>query len=77
MRTTLFAALVVVLAATLPGVAQELRAPGQIRSSGPVTSEASRKIVLRLRALWFKFVENMAAPQDSDRHRQRLVSGRI
>ena len=43
MWTRLLAALLLLLAAT-PSLAQELRASGQIRSSGPVTSEASRKI---------------------------------
>src|SRR5262245_22309155 len=41
----------VLLLATTPALAQELRAIGQLRSSGPVTSQASRKIVSSLRAL--------------------------
>ena len=40
-----------VLLAATPAPAQELRAAGPIRSSGPVTSEASRAIVSSLRSL--------------------------
>ena len=50
MRKSLLALLGMLLAAT-PALAQELRAAGQIRSSSPVTSEASRAIVSSLRAL--------------------------
>jgi hypothetical protein len=50
MANRLLAVLVLLLTAT-PALAQELRGAGQIRSSGPVTSEASRKIVSSLRAL--------------------------
>ena len=39
------------LLSALPALGQELRVVGQIRSSGPITSEASQKIVSRLRGL--------------------------
>src|SRR5262245_51035708 len=42
---------VICLSKPSPLFGQELRAIGQIHSSGPVTSEASRKITSRLRAL--------------------------
>ncbi len=43
------------LLSALPALGQELRAVGQIRSSGPITSEASQKIVSRLRGLIAEF----------------------
>src|SRR5882724_5954325 len=43
------------LLSALPALGQELRVVGQIRSSGPITSEASRKIVSRLRGLIAEF----------------------
>ena len=39
------------LLSALPALGQELRVVGQIRSSGPITSEASQKIVSRLRGI--------------------------
>ncbi len=51
MWTRLLVAMLLLLAATTPALAQEPRAGGQIRSSGPVTSEASRKIASTLRTL--------------------------
>jgi hypothetical protein len=43
------------LLSALPALGQELRVVGQIRSSGPITSEASQKIVSRLRGLIAEF----------------------
>lgn len=43
------------LLSALPALGQELRAVGQIRSSGPIASEASQKIVSRLRGLIAEF----------------------
>jgi subtilisin family serine protease len=46
---------VMLSAGALPLPAQELRAVGQLRSSGPLSTEASKKIVSRLRALIAEF----------------------
>ena len=43
------------LLSALPALGQELRAVGQIRSTGPITCETSQKIVSRLRGLIAEF----------------------
>ena len=53
------------LLSALPALGQELRAVGQIGSSGPITSEASHKIVSRLRGLIADFHRLGIAQKDA------------
>jgi hypothetical protein len=51
MRQTKALVIAALMLSTPPALAQDVRVIGQIRSSGPVTTDASRKIVSSLRAL--------------------------